>query len=66
MKSALFRIIRVITGQAAAFLPDLINAVAGTALPVIPPPYNFIIGAVLNGMAKALRDRNARWTWIPV
>ena len=62
----LLRAVRVGVAQILPLLPDLINWVAGTALPVIPPPWNIVVGALLNGIGKAVRDRNQGWVWVPV
>lgn len=68
------RLLRGLLAQALAIAPDAINWIAGTALPVIPPPWNVLVGVLLNAGGKALRlyggkdplTEKGKWTWIPV
>jgi hypothetical protein len=66
MGSAILRFLRVVVAQGLAAAPDLINWIAGTALPVIPAPWNIYVGALLNALGKAARDRNSKWSWSPI
>lgn len=59
------RFFRVVAGQLVQFAPDLINWVAGTALPAIPPPWGMLLGALLNGLGKLARQKTD-WKWVPV
>jgi predicted RND superfamily exporter protein len=58
MKAALLRLVRVLIAQAITFG---ISELAGINVPVI----NISAGAVLNAIAKFLRDRY-KWEWLPV
>jgi hypothetical protein len=70
------RLLRGLIGQAFFLAPDVINWIAGTALPVIPPPWNVILGLILNTVGKGLRDYGPqaktpdgvkpKYSWVPV
>lgn len=70
------RLLRGLVAQAITLAPDVINWIAGSALPVIPPPWNVILGLVLNTVGKGLRDYGPqattptgvkpKWSWVPV
>lgn len=66
MSSAILRFLRVVLAQAIVVAPDFINWLAGTALPVLPAPWNVLVGAALNALGKLAREKNSKWVWSPI
>jgi len=58
MKSAILRLVRVLVAQLVTFG---IAELAGVNIPMV----NISAGAVLNSVAKFLRDKY-KWEWLPV
>ena len=58
MKAALLRLARVLVAQLVSFL---VLEFAGVYVPVI----NISVGALINAVAKYLRDK-FKWDWLPV
>jgi len=58
MKAALLRLVRVFIAQAITFG---VAALAGINIPIL----NISAGALLNAVAKYLRDKY-KWEWLPV
>jgi hypothetical protein len=58
MKAALIRLGRVILGQIVAII---ITSTAGITIPYL----DITLGAVINAIAKFLRDK-FKWEWLPV
>lgn len=58
MKAALLRLARILVAQVIAFL---ITNLAGINIPVL----NISAGAVINTIAKFLRDKY-HWDWLPI
>lgn len=58
LKRALFRFVRVMAGQAVGYL---IAQTSGLDIPYL----GLSVGAILNTVAKYLRDKFG-WDWLPV
>lgn len=65
-KALLERTLRALAAQGLVLLPDVLNWVGVAVLPAIPPPWNLVAGAVLNGLGSALRRKDETWKWLPV
>ena len=58
MKAALLRLVRILIAQAISWA---ILEFAGVNIPVV----NISVGAVINAVAKFLRDKLG-WDWLPI
>ncbi len=58
MKAAILRLARILVAQLVSFL---ILETAGINIPVV----NISVGALINSIAKYLRD-TYKWDWLPI